>query len=112
MNKTAILLVHLLINLGYSQTDIAPIVSSSSNDLYLISSLENLQWVSLGLIENKSFSYGDLFLQINKIDVSSTSIWTNGWVPIQGKPTMTSIDQFSNTGDLVSVSSANTLINI
>lgn len=97
MKKINILLLFFtLLHLnGYSQTATAPSGSGSSADPYLISSLDNLYWVSTSLINNATFSDGKFFLQTNDIDASSTSSWTNKWIPIGGRISI----QPSNTSD-------------
>ena len=86
----------MLISLmSYSQTAIAPSGSGSSSDPYLISSLENLYWISTSLISNSNFSDNKFFLQTNDIDASDTANWTNNWIPIGGRTTL----NLSNNSD-------------
>jgi hypothetical protein len=80
------ILILILSFSSYAQTSIAPSGSGTSSNPYLISSLENLYWISTSLISNSIvFTNNTFFLQTNDIDASATSSWTNKWIPIGGR---------------------------
>ncbi len=66
---------------GYTQTAAAPSGSGTSEDPYLISTLNNLYWISQ---TSASWSSGIYFKQTADIDASATSSWDSGagWTPI------------------------------
>ena len=74
------------------QTAAEPSGSGTATDPYLISSLNELYWVSTKQIENQSFSDGKYFLQTKNIDASDTANWSNGWIPIGGRSSITPND--------------------
>ncbi len=65
----------------FSQTAVAPSGTGTSGDPYLISSLDNLYWVSQN---SASWASGKYFQQTTDIDASGTSSWFSGagFVPI------------------------------
>ena len=77
------------------QTATQPSGSGTATDPYLISSLNELYWVSKEQIENQSFSDGKYFLQTKNIDASDTANWSNSWIPIGGRTS----DVPSNSSD-------------
>ncbi|WP_213522985.1 T9SS type A sorting domain-containing protein [Nonlabens sp.] len=95
-NIILVLILSLFYLNGHSQTATAPSGSGTSADPYLISSLENLYWVSTSLINNATFSDGKFFLQTNNIDASATSSWTNKWIPIGGRTSVQPSDSSDN----------------
>ena len=89
------ILILILSFSSYAQTSIAPSGSGTSANPYLISSLENLYWLSEKLCITPNFSRDKFFSQINNIDASATAGWTNKWIPIGGRNSITP----SNTSD-------------
>ena len=72
----------LLVSLNsFSQTATAPSGTGALCDPYLISSLDNLYWVSQN---SSSWASGKYFVQTANIDATSTSSWNSGagWSPI------------------------------
>lgn len=62
---------------------VEPEGTGTETDPYLIENLGNLNWVSLETNNGNSFT-GKFFLQIDDIDASQTSTWSDstGWIPI------------------------------
>ncbi|MDB9902989.1 Ig-like domain-containing protein [Flavobacteriaceae bacterium] len=78
------------------QTATEPSGSGTATDPYLISSLNELYWVSKKQIENQSFSDGKYFLQTKNIDASDTANWSTSWIPIGGRSSITPNDSSDN----------------
>ncbi len=68
---------------AFSQTATPPGGQGTKTDPYLISSLENLYWVSDQVQKGNSFS-GSFIKQTQEIDASATATWFGGqgWQPI------------------------------
>ena len=58
-------------------------------DPYLISSLNELYWVSEQTFSTLDWSDGIYFLQTKDIDASDTANWSTGWIPIGGRDSQT-----------------------
>lgn len=67
----------------FGQTSVQPAGSGTESSPYLITSLENLYWVSVQTNEGNSF-VGKFFKQTNNINATITSTWFegDGWIPI------------------------------
>ncbi len=78
------------------QTATKPSGSGTATDPYLISSLNELYWVSKEQIRNQSFSDGKYFLQTKNIDASDTANWSNSWIPIGGRTSDVPSDSSDN----------------
>jgi hypothetical protein len=81
MKKITILLTALIFEVCMlsAQTATTPSGSGTSNDPYLITSLNDLYWIS-----QNSSSWSGYFLQTADMDASATSSWNSGagWLPI------------------------------
>ena len=76
------------------QTATEPSGSGTATDPYLISSLNELYWVSEQTFSTLDWSDGKYFLQTKDIDASDTTNWSNGWIPIGGRDSHTLADNF------------------
>ena len=76
------------------QTATEPSGSGTATDPYLISSLNELYWVSEQTFSTLDWSDGKYFLQTKDIDASDTTNWNNGWIPIGGRDSQTLADNF------------------
>ena len=74
------------------QTATEPSGSGTATDPYLISSLNELYWVSEQTFSTLDWSDGKYFLQTKDIDASDTTNWNNGWIPIGGRDSQTLAD--------------------
>jgi hypothetical protein len=84
------ILILILSFSSYAQTSTPPSGGGdSASDPFLISSLENLYWLSVSNYTTNNFSKGKFFKQINNIDASATANWLGKWIPIGGKTSAT-----------------------
>ena len=71
------------------QTATEPSGKGIATDPYLISSLNELYWVSEQTFSTLDWSNGKYFLQTKDIDASDTTNWSTGWIPIGGRGSQT-----------------------
>ena len=71
------------------QTAAEPSGSGTATDPYLISSLNELYWVSEQTFSTLDWSNGKYFLQTKDIDASDATNWSTGWIPIGGRGSQT-----------------------
>ena len=75
MKKSLLLILLFLCTSLFSQTSTAPSGTGTLCDPYLISSLDNLYWITQN---PSSYGVGKNFVQTADIDASSTSSWNSG----------------------------------
>jgi hypothetical protein len=85
----SLLIIFFSHSASYAQTSTAPSGAGTSANPYLITSLDNLYWMAVNHVAGGSWSNGKYFSQINDIDASATATWTNNWIPIGGRTSIT-----------------------
>ncbi|MEK9741015.1 MAG: hypothetical protein VW262_07480, partial [Flavobacteriaceae bacterium] len=97
----------------FSQSSTRPSGTGISSDPYLIGTLSELYWISEQVYNGTTFS-GKYFKQINNVDASDTSNWSEGWLPIGGRSSTNNSDTtnpFAGTYDGYNYSISNLYIN-